>query len=138
MSLLAWKTAVTLALLSAVPREDIVTDEVDLVEYNHYYDEEARHVFDQLIFYNWSMTEGRFQVRTWRLIRSPVQLPTRNWHAGGYDVLWTDGEVTRRVHARALRETWTQHDPEMRERTFLPKDRRQEFVTPRTTSTPVP
>lgn len=135
MNLLALSTAMSLSLLGSLPSEDIVSDDVDLVEINHYYDDNARHVFDQIIFYDWCDEERRFQVRAWRLIRSPSQLPARNWATGEYEVLWNDGTVMRRVHAKAMRETWTQHDPELRERDYLPKDRRREFVIPRSTST---
>lgn len=114
-----------------LPSDDVAADQVDMVEVNHYYDDEARHVFDQLIFYDWSASENRFQVRAWRLLKSSAQLPSRNWASGGYDVIWHDGEVTRKVQAKAMRETWTQHDPEMRERSYLPKEQRRRLYTPR-------
>lgn len=131
MTSIAMPAAVLFVCLSIVPSEDVARDEVDLVEVNHYYDDHARHVFDQIIFYDWSDAECRFQVRAWRLLKSPSQLPQRNWAGGGYDVIWHDGQLMRRVHARAMRETWTQYDPEMRERSHLPKDQRRRLFTPR-------
>lgn len=115
----------TLAILCccAMPfaeRVGIACDEVEVVEVNHYYDDEGQHIFDQLIFY--SRGEQRpFDVRAWRLLKSATQFPTRNFNTGRYDVIWHDGEVTRRVEARVYRETFTQYDPEMRERSHLEK-----------------
>jgi hypothetical protein len=52
-----------------VPIQDyVLRDKVDLVEYNHFYDENMNHKFDQLIFYDWSNQKKRFQVRDWRMV----------------------------------------------------------------------
>ena len=40
------------------------------------------------------------------------------------------GEVLRTVTAKSFRETWTQHDPELAERDYLPKERRRDFYRP--------
>lgn len=122
------------ALPAAIPTDEftgIASDQVDVVEVNHYYDDEGEHVFDQLIFRDWDYEANRFQVRAWRLLKSPSQLPARNFQTGTYDVLWHDGDTTRRVEAKVFRESWTQHDPEMRERSFLPKEQRMELYSPR-------
>jgi hypothetical protein len=132
----------------------VISESVDLVEVNHFYDEHGRLVFDQTIFYDWQRykiegTPGalerdeaqtasggpsqefgyRFQVRAWRLIKNPqTQLPYRNWRQGGYTCgPWQDGETLRIVHARGFRETWTQYDPELVEREWLPKEKRKEL-----------
>jgi hypothetical protein len=131
-------STLVLATLCHLPNEDIAAEQVDLVEVNHYYNEQGVRIFDQLIFYDWSTTENRYQVRAWRLVKTPSQMPTRNWTSGGYDVLWVDADVTRHVHARAMRESWTQHDPELSERNYLPKDQRRELYTPRVVATVAP
>lgn len=113
--------------LGLSPQEDVAREQVDLVEVNHYYDEQGRLVFDQTIFYDWSPENSRYMVRDWRMVKSPSQLPQRNWHDGGYLAVWQDGEVLRRVHAQAMRETWTQYDPELVEREYLPKEKRRGF-----------
>jgi len=41
--------------------------------------------------------------------------------------MWHDGEQLRNVHSRSIRETWTQYDPELVEREYLPKERRKEL-----------
>ena len=134
MSMLSLTHACTLCFCSIVPAVETVTDNVDLVEVNHFYDDQAQPVFDQVIFYEWSQEQNRFQIRAWRLVKNPAQLPTRNWSTGGYQMIWHDGPFIRQVNAAAMRETWTQYDPEMRERDHLPKDQRRELLVPRVTS----
>jgi hypothetical protein len=101
------------------------------MEVNHFYDEQGRLVFDQIIFYDWSADDARYMVRAWRLVKNPNQLPQRDWKSGGYVALWQDsgqgGEVLRHVHSKSIRETWTQYDPELVEREYLPKERRKEL-----------
>ena len=110
--------------------EDVTSDEVDLIEVNHFYDEHGRLVFDQVIFYDWSTSDGRYQVCAWRLLKTPAQVPYRHWSGEGFVTTWHDGDVLRRVSGKSFRETWTQFDPELVERDFLPKDRRRELRKP--------
>jgi hypothetical protein len=114
--------------LGIAPREDVARETVDLMEVNHFYDEHGRLVFDQVIFYDWSQDDARFMVRAWRLVKNPAQLPQRDWRDGGYASVWQDGELMRHVRAKSIRETWTQYDPELVERDFLPKERRKELM----------
>jgi hypothetical protein len=113
--------------LGIAPREDVARETVDLIEVNHFYDEHGRLVFDQVIFYDWSKDDARYMVRAWRLVKNPAQLPQRDWKDGGYTAVWQDGELLRHVRAKSTRETWTQYDPELVEREFLPKERRKEL-----------
>ena len=41
----------------------VVRQGVDMMELNHFVDEEGREVFRQVIFYGWSPTYHRFHVR---------------------------------------------------------------------------
>jgi hypothetical protein len=123
-------TAFTILLLAIVPVELTVRDDVDLAELNHFYDDEGRHVFDQVIYYDWSDPHERFQVRAWRIVKCPAQLPQHDWATGRWLAIWQDSEVLRRVTAASFRETWTQYDPELLEREFLPRDRRRELTAP--------
>ena len=137
-------TVIFLCLISYVPHDQLYRDNVDLIEINHFYDEHGRLVFDQLIFYDWKerveepiKSENgeiigisyvdRYQVRGWRLIKNLNQWPTKDWSSGMYKVLWMDGELMRYITSKAIRETWTQHDPELIERDFLPKEQRKEL-----------
>lgn len=117
--------------LGIAPREDLARDRVDLIELNHFYNEHGQLVFDQIIFYEWCPAAGRFQVRAWRMVKSPSQLPQRDWQRGGWSALWQDGDQTRLIYASGFRETWTQYDPELVERQYLPKERRKELRTAR-------
>ncbi len=115
--------------LGTSPQQDVARESVDLIEVNHFYDEHGRLVFDQVIFYDWSAGDARYMVRAWRLVKNPAQLPHRDWRDGGYATLWQDGEVLRHVRSRSIRESWTQYDPELVEREYLPKERRKELRT---------
>lgn len=119
-------SAALMATVSAVSVSDssVVKDTVDLVEVNHYHDARGEHVFDQLIFYDWSSQTRRFQVRAWRLIKSDNQLPRRDFRQRNWLVRWHDDGVLREVTAASRRETWTQYDPELIERDNLPQDQR--------------
>lgn len=119
---------ILMALFSAVSRPHSLTDHVDLVEVNHYHDDSGRHVFDQLIFYDWSTSRNRFEVRAWRLIKQPNQLPQRDHGENLWRVIWHDGGVLRTVEADAYRETWTQYDPELVNREYLPQELRKELT----------
>ena len=121
---------VAIGLTPFTERVGIVVDAVDQIEVNHFFDDAGELVFSQLIFYDWSASESRFQVVDWRLLKASAQRPTRDLVNGGYYLLWHDGEVTRRVEAPAHRETFTQHDPELRERDYLPKHLRRGLTPP--------
>lgn len=133
-------------ILSIIPQDDgICRDFVDLVELNHFYDEKGELVFNQLIWYDWSEFEGRFQVRAWRPVRSHAAMPIRQWFdkfdsqpanllsglpvkgRGMWVSSWADGEAYRCVTAKSFTESWTQHDPELAEREFLPEEKRKEL-----------
>ena len=129
-----FSTLVAVTVLSLTPSNDVASDSVDLIEVNHFYDEHGRLVFDQVIFYDWCTSENRYQVRAWRLLKKPSQIPHRDMNTGEYLTTWHDGDVLRRVQARSFRESWTQYDPELREREYLPKDRRGELYKMRVVS----
>ena len=105
-----------LLLLSIIPREDVLRESCDLVEDNFFYDEQGRLVFEQHIFYTWdenaivpglpatedhaetpSSKAARFQVRAWRLVKSPQQVIQKDHATGLYFVTWRDGDSRRCV-----------------------------------------
>jgi len=111
-------------------QERVAEEEVDLIEVNHFYDDQGRLVFDQVIYYDWCHHTNRFQVRDWRLLKNNNQIPLRNWRDGGYSSEWEDfkqRDGLRRVKSTSVRETWTQHDPELNERAFLAQEKRAEL-----------
>jgi len=119
------RTLAIILCLGSIPRDDVARESVDLIEVNHFYDECGKLVFDQVIFYDWDWNAERYQIRAWRLVKSPAILPVRD--SAGYRSTWQDGLIPRSVTATSFRETWTQYDPELVEREFLPKERRKEL-----------
>lgn len=117
-----------LMLILPVSNNNVLEDDVDLVEYNHYHDSNMEHVFDQFIFYDWSNQKKRFQVRAWKLVKCDSQIPRRN--GDQWLVRWHDDGVLREVNAKFRRETWTQYDPELVERNHLPQDQRLDLKAP--------
>lgn len=98
--------------------------QVDLIELNHFLDEDSRHVFDQVIFYQWSHVHRRYHVIAWRLIKDPSQVPQRIWNPPVYRSVWMDDGIMRCVEASTFRETWSQVDPERVNRKLLPQEHR--------------
>ncbi|PQO38724.1 hypothetical protein C5Y96_02255 [Blastopirellula marina] len=117
------------AWLGLVPSDPAILDQVDLVEVNHVYDSSGHPVLDQVIFYQWSHVDARYQVVAWRLLRSPGQVPRRVWNQRVYVARWFDAEMLRNVIAGQYRETWTTYDPEMAERAIYPIEYRRELAT---------
>ena len=130
MSTTSTPIAVLFASLCLNPVEDVAIDRVDLIELNHFHDEQGKQVFDQVIFYDWSPTRGRYNVLAWRLLKHPSQLPTRDWSRGDFVAVWRDNVILREVRAQTMRESWTQYDPELIERAHLPKEQRRELRKP--------
>lgn len=120
--------AAILLILAFLPQPSaVLRDSCDLVEVNHFYGPCGHLVFDQLILWDWSECEAKYNVRDWRLIKSPGQFPARDHARGGYSAAWLDGEQLRSIRATHYRETFTQYDPELLEREYLPKDKRREL-----------
>ena len=112
-------TFVLVALMAMLsdpgPRGRDVTEKVDLIELNHFYDDLGRHAYDQVIFYEWSPDYRRFHVIAWCLLENDLsRMPTRNPNNGEYVVRWhdRDAKVQREVRSPLYRETWSQVDPE--------------------------
>lgn len=102
-------------------------ERVDLIEFNHYYDDLGRHQFDQVIFYEWSPDFRRFHVIEWSLVEGDLRrVPSKVAGSGDYVVRWYDrnAKVQREVHSKLYRETWSQSDPERINKQFIEeKDR---------------
>ena len=131
MGTLVSTIGVLVAICGLSPQEDVASEQVDLIEVNHFYDDQGRHVFDQVIFYDWEDSHSRHMVRAWRLVKNPAQLPQRNWKDGTYVSIWYDNDVLRKVQAKSMRESWTQYDPELVEREYLPKEKRKDLWPPK-------
>jgi hypothetical protein len=122
--------ACCLAIWGATPAAKVPDERVDLIEINHFHDDQGRPVFDQIIFYDWSTADRRYQIRDWRLLKNQNQVPMRRTSDGDYVAVWSDfksRDVMRQTQAKLVRETWTQYDPELVEREFLPEGRRRKL-----------
>jgi hypothetical protein len=122
--------AVCLAVCGASPSPKISEERVDLIEVNHFHDDQGRPVFDQILFYDWSPSDQRYQIRDWRLLKNTNQIPLRSTKDGDYVAVWSDfksRDILRKTQAKLLRESWTQYDPELVERDFLPEGKRRKL-----------
>ena len=132
----SWFWIASALLIGIAPGSDqnaapVVRQRVDMMELNHFVDEEGREVFRQVIFYDWSTTYHRFHVRAWRLVKHEGQIPQRRWNPSMYQCTWHDDGLLRQVWAPNLRETWTQQDPERVNRALLPEDQRVPLFVPK-------
>lgn len=101
----------------------VLNESVDVVELSHFYDEDGRHVLDQLLFYRWNV--NRHEMIDWRLVKSPECLPVR--HGGHWECFWTDGIQLRRIRCASYRESWEQYDLELADREHNPPERRKKL-----------
>jgi len=88
-----------------------VVDQVDVIEVNHFYDENGKLVFDQLIYYDWNRVDCRYDIVAWQLLKDQVM--DRD------GVIWWDTKL-HRVRTKIWRESWTQYDPELQSRESFP------------------
>ncbi len=136
-----WLSMASLLLAGIAPGSDANSpasfhQTVDLIELNHFVDDEGREVFRQLVFYDWSDTDRRFNVRAWRLVKHENQLPTRHWNPDRHECKWHDDGLLRRVSAPQMRETWSQQDPERINRKHFPEKERVPLFEPRIAAKP--
>ena len=111
---------VFLPLILAVPGHSPTSGEelsqrVDLIELNHFYDDLGRHAYDQVIFYEWSLDYRRYHVIAWSLVEDNLaRMPTHDHARDVYVVRWydRDAKMKRSVWSKLFRETWSQVDPE--------------------------
>jgi hypothetical protein len=92
-------------------------ESVDLIELNHFHDCTGKHVYDQVIFYEWSIEALAYRVRAWALVEdkdATNRRPIRCYETDMYRVRWHDRDqnIMRCISSRHFRESWTQIDPE--------------------------
>lgn len=130
-----WAVPLLLAAEFDVRPSITLSERVDLIELNHFYDDLGRHVYDQVIFYEWASDSKDFQVRAWCLV-DPKEYPNCNpwhthhddsWHVRWYD---KDNRMIRHVDSEFYRETWTQTDPERASKRKLDEKLRTALVQP--------
>lgn len=115
-------------LLAIIPHDWVVTDNVDVLEINVFYDQCGKVVFRQLIAWDFDGVELR--VRAWRMAKTPSFDPRWDWERNDAFSIWNEDGIIREVRAKAMRESHTQIDPELDDRDYLPKERRRELRKP--------
>lgn len=159
--------------IAAIPRGETLDESCDLMELNHFYDDNEKLVFTQLIFRDWHPTLNRYVIRAWRMskdggprrlnekelknflefsfdkyklkddvitklkndlalnsfINQPIKKtrPIYSESCKKFYVILEDGDNLRKISAPVFRETWTQYDPELEDREYLPKEQRTEL-----------
>jgi len=106
-----------LAVVSTGSASREVSENVDLVELNHFHDCLGRHVYDQVIFYEWAPDTAKYHVRAWCLIEErdiASRRPMKRYSDDLYEVQWQDRDqnLIRIITSTHYRESWTQVDPE--------------------------
>ena len=137
-----WIFALLLFAISESSPSSVCIEEVDLIELNHFHDCLGRHVYDQVIFYEWSSELNRYHVRAWCLVedREPSsRRPTRTYTDNRHHVGWHDRDqnLNRRISSQHFRESWTQVDPERANKQLLDEKQRTALVK-RTIERPKP
>ena len=60
-----------------VSSDGTLSECVDLIELNHFYDRQGKHVYDQVIFYERHPGNGKYHVRAWCLVEDRESLNRR-------------------------------------------------------------
>jgi hypothetical protein len=115
----------------AVVRSDFNTthDHCDLAELNSFHDCNGRHVYDQVIFYEWNPSLNRYHVRAWVLSDGDKQ-PQRDYRTGLYVTKYTerDSNLERVITSTHYRRSWSQIDPERDNKRLLPENERHALI----------
>lgn len=109
------------------------TETVDLLEVNHKYGDDGKHVYDQLIVWE-RLPDGKYHVRHWRLLDDRETCPGRPLYCAqtqDYRATWKDEAGLRAVRSKAFRETWSHSDPEREDLKVWPQIMRQNLLNPK-------
>jgi len=128
-----WIFTILLFSVSDFSGSSVCSEEVDLIELNHFHDCLGRHVYDQVIFYEWSAELQRYHVRAWCLVedREPSsRRPTQTYTDNRHHVQWHDRDqhLNRKISSQHFRESWTQVDPERANKKLLDERLRTSLV----------
>ena len=96
----------------------VLEDHVDLVEVNRFYDPCGKLILEQVIFWDWVGYDSHYRVVAWRMTKDGPKYVNKMF-------MWHDGNTLRKVISQQIRRTWTQHDPEIADREFVPQCRRR-------------
>jgi hypothetical protein len=130
---MGWVYALLMMVIGESSVSSPCTEEVDLIELNHFHDCLGRHVYDQVIFYEWSHELQRYHVRAWCLVEDRELLsrrPAKSYSDNRYYVRWhdRDQQLQRHITSKHYRESWTQIDPERANKKLLDERLRTSLV----------
>ena len=122
-------------MLLLVPgRPIVVRDHVDLMELNRVYNAQGEVTMFQVIFWNWSPREKRYEVVAFHVITEPqntvLAAKTRRSRVFSYSWYSQQSGVFRVVTAKAFFESHTKYDPEMKDRAVWPLELRRGLRVP--------
>lgn len=106
--------AVTLCIFGVVPLPLPATQTIARMEQSYVYDGDGTLMLQQMIFYE--ATPTGYEVIAWRLWKDSDPQPTYNFHAGLWELWWSDGETMRHIYAYSYEPRWDQFDPELERR----------------------
>jgi len=113
-----------LLLFTVIPNDVVIKQTVDRIELNHYYDENGKVVFNQLIFYEWN--HDRFDVLEYRILKfDDLSAGIKNFKLLPNGIIFFDGGTMKCIKTSNFIETHTQYDVEQEERLKLPKEQRK-------------
>lgn len=128
------KLILILILLLGSFKGPFVHNSCDLIELNHNYDKNGKHVYDQVIFWRRKPENGKYEVCEWGLIEereSPTRRPAQNVVSGLWEVYYKrDGERSAIiVTSKMFRESWSTIDPERENKKKVPEELRYKLYS---------
>ena len=103
----------------SLPSCPTIVDEFDLVEVNHYVGDQDKIVFDQLILWDWSRLDRRFNAHYWTMMHDgwdDQRMPRRDYKKDRWVIQYVDHDIERVIYCKWFRESWTRVDPERENR----------------------
>jgi hypothetical protein len=122
-----------IAIVAATTYSPVASESVDMIELNHFHDCLGRHVYDQVIFWDWSEEKNTYEVRAWTLNEDKSvddKRPQRSYTKRLYVSRWYDSGagMSRCVYSELFRESWTQVDPERADKKNLDESDRMSLI----------
>lgn len=125
-----------LALILSLPISPVKADHVAIIELNHVHNDDAEPRFDQLIFWEFRRSvpldgDGptwSYHVIAWRIVEAEdyrLRKEQSRWVLTLWDRETDESRQLRIIRAVSFRETWTNHDREIEQRTRLHQDYRR-------------
>ena len=109
-------------LLCKIMYMTLMVTHVDVIELNHYYSEDKL-IFDQVVMWEWSEEYGRYIIMDWKLYK-PENGDSLDTNAFYYQ----KEEKLYKIVGKHFRETWTNFDVELENRSFIPVNKRTGII----------